>query len=60
MSNTLKLSTVEHKALIQRTNRQSGRAAEARRARLLLLLDAGHTWAAIREKLDCTDSFIDR
>ena len=24
------------------------------------LLDAGHTWAAIRQKLDCTDSFIDR
>ena len=23
-------------------------------------LDAGHTWAAIREQLDCTDSFIDR
>jgi transposase len=25
-----------------------------------LLLDSGHTWAAIRDKLDCTDSFIDR
>jgi transposase len=25
-----------------------------------LLLDGGHTWAAIRDKLDCTDSFIDR
>jgi hypothetical protein len=24
------------------------------------LLDAGHTWAAIRDKLDCTDSIIDR
>jgi putative transposase len=32
----------------------------ARRARLILMLDAGHTWASIREKLDCTDSFIDR
>jgi len=25
-----------------------------------LLLDAGHTWAAIRDKLDCNDAFIDR
>jgi transposase len=33
---------------------------EAWRARLILLLDSGHTWAAIRDKLDCTDSFIDR
>jgi transposase len=51
---------VEHEELTQRTSRQSGRADEARRARLILLLDAGHTWASIREKLDCTDSFIAR
>src|SRR6202035_3509977 len=52
--------TVEHEELTQRTNRRSGRADEARRARLILLLDAGHTWASIREKLDCPGSFIDR
>ena len=46
--------------LTQRATSQSGRADEARRARLILLLDSGHTWAAIRDKLDCTDSFIDR
>jgi hypothetical protein len=39
---------------------KSGRADEARRARLILLLDAGQTWAVIRDKLDCNDSFIDR
>src|SRR5882757_6089997 len=60
MSNTIDLSTVEHEELTQRVNCQSGRADEARRARLILLLDAGHTWASIRDKLDCTDSFIDR
>src|ERR1700732_2486111 len=60
MSNTIVLSKMEPKELPQRTNRRSGRADEARRARLILLLDAGHTWASIREKLDCTDSFIDR
>jgi hypothetical protein len=60
VSNTIKLSIMEHEELTQQANRQSGRADKARRARLILLLDAGHTWASIRAKLDCTDSFIDR
>ena len=60
MSNTIKLSTMEHEELAQRANRQSGRADEARRARLIPPLGAGHTSASIRAKLDCTDSFIDR
>ena len=46
--------------LSQRASSRSGRADDARRARLILLLEAGHTWAAIREKLDCNDAFIDR
>ncbi len=44
----------------QRVNSRSGRADDARRARLILLLESGHTWAQIREKLDCNDAFIDR
>src|ERR1700722_3980636 len=60
MSNTIKLLPMEREELSQRTSRQCGGADEARRARLILLLDAGHTWAWIREKLDCRDSFIDR
>jgi transposase len=60
MSSRVALSKIEQVELTQRCARQAGRADEARRARLILLLDAGHTWAAIREKLDCTDSFIDR
>lgn len=60
MSSTITLSKAEQVELTQRAGSQSGRADEARRARLILLLDAGHTWAVIREKLDCTDSFIDR
>ena len=60
VSNTIRLNTVEHEELTQRVNRQSGRADEARRARLILLLDGGHSWASIRAKLDCTDSFIAR
>jgi transposase len=60
MSNTIVLSKVETAELTERSTSQSGRADEARRARLILLLDSGHTWAMIREKLDCPDSFIDR
>ena len=60
MSSTITLSKMEHAELSQRATSQARRADEARRARLILLLDAGHTWAAIRAKLDCTDSFIDR
>ena len=39
---------------------RTGRADAARRARRLLLLADGHTWAEIRGKLDCHDSFIAR
>lgn len=60
MGSTITLSKMEQVELTQRAGSQSGRADEARRARLILLLDAGHTWAVIREKLDCTDSFIAR
>ena len=60
MSSTIPLSKMEHAELSQRATSQARRADEARRARLILLLDAGHTRAAIRAKLDCTDSFIDR
>ncbi len=60
MGSTITLSKVEQVALSKRAGSQSGRADEARRARLILLLDAGHTWAVIRQKLDCTDSFINR
>jgi transposase len=57
---TIILSEMEKSQLTQRASSQAGRADDARRARLILLLDGGHTWAAIRDKLDCTDSFIDR
>jgi len=57
---TITLSKAEMAELNQRASSQAGRADEARRARLILLLSAGATWALIRDKLDCTDSFIDR
>src|SRR5271157_1547114 len=60
MENPIVLTDAERMELNQRAASRSGRADDARRARLLLLLDAGHTWAAICDKLDCNDAFIDR
>jgi transposase len=57
---TIILSNPERTELSRRAASRAVRAGEARRARLILLLDAGKTWAAIREKLACNDAFIDR
>ena len=48
------LTEAERMELSQRAASRSGRADDGRRARLVLLLEAGHTWAQIRGKLDCT------
>jgi hypothetical protein len=47
-------------ALSQRAASRSGRAEDGRRARLILLLEAGHSQAQVRDKLDCNDAFISR
>jgi transposase len=60
MKNTISLSMVERAELSQRATSQAGRADDARRARLILMLEAGETWAQVREKLSCNDAFIDR
>jgi transposase len=57
---TIDLSTSERVELSQRATSQAGRADDARRARLILLLEARQTWAQIRAKLSCNDAFIDR
>ena len=57
---TIALSDAERVELSRRAMSRAGRADDARRARLILLLDAGETWAGIREKLDCNDAYIDR
>jgi hypothetical protein len=43
---------------VQRSISHAGRADDAHRARLILLLEARHTWAQIRSKFSCNDSFI--
>lgn len=57
---TIILSDPERMELSRRASSRAGRADDARRARLILLLESGATWATIREKLDCNDAFIDR
>src|SRR5579864_3288953 len=60
MATTIVLRDAERMELNQRAASRSGRADDARRARLILLLDDGCTWKAIRDKLDCNNTFIDR
>ena len=60
LMSTITLLDVERVELNRRASSRAGRADDARRARLILLLDSGDTWAKIREKLDCNDAFIDR
>jgi transposase len=57
---TITLNDAERMELRRRASSRAGRADDARRARLILLLADGHTWAAIRDKLDCNDAFVDR
>src|SRR6266446_5454045 len=56
----MNLTESEVMELQQRANARTGRADSARHARLILLLAEGLTWAEIRAKLDCSDSYVDR
>jgi transposase len=56
----MKLTESESTELQRRVNARTERAESARHARLILLLADGRTWAEIRAKLDCSDSYIDR
>src|SRR5437667_1184103 len=59
MPNTLTLTTSERMELTKQATRRSGRAEDARRARLVLLLAEGHTWDHICGRLPCSRGFID-
>ena len=56
----MELSETELMELQRQAGARNGRADAARHARLILLLSEGRTWAEIRAKLDCSDSYIDR
>lgn len=56
----MKLTRNERMELLKQAGARNGRADSARHARLILLLAEGLTWAEIRGKLDCSDSYINR
>lgn len=56
----MELTENERMELQRQASARNGRADSARRARLMLLLNEGSTWAEIRAKLDCNDTFISR
>lgn len=56
----MKLTKSERMELQRQASARNGRADAARRARLVLLLADGCSWAEIRAKLDCGDSYINR
>jgi transposase len=59
MPNTITLTKLERMALTKQATSRSGRAEDARRARLVLLLAEGHTWDDICDRLPCSRGFID-
>jgi transposase len=56
----MRLTKNERMELQRQAGARNGRADSARHARLILSLADGLTWAEIRAKLDCSDSYIDR
>lgn len=56
----MKLTRSERMELTKQATRRTVRAEDARRARCVLLLADGQTWAEVRSKLACNDEFIAR
>ena len=56
----MKLTKSERMELQRQAGTRTARADVARHARLILLLADGLTWAEVRAKLDCSDSYISR
>jgi transposase len=60
MENTITLTNTEFDFLTQTARSRTGRAEDARRARLILLLAEGDSWDEVCDKLDCARGFIAR
>lgn len=56
--NAITLTKAERMELTQRAKSRTGRAEDARRARVILLLEEGHTWDEICKRVDCSRGFI--
>lgn len=60
MENTITLTETEYLVLKQRAQSRTGRAEDARRARVVVLLAQGHSWDEVCERLDCSRGFVAR
>jgi transposase len=58
MADAIKLTSSERIELTRRANSRSDRAEDARRARLILLLEQGHTWDEVSERIECSRGFV--
>jgi len=58
MADTIELTKAERMELERRAASRTGRAEDARRARLILLLAEGHTWDDTCERVPCSRGFI--
>jgi transposase len=58
MSDAIRLTNVERTELERRAASRTGRAEDARRARLILLLAEGHTWDEACERVPCSRGFV--
>jgi transposase len=58
MPDAISLTSSERMELTRRANSRTDRAEDARRARLILLLDEGHTWDEVSERIDCSRGFV--
>src|SRR5215510_15985440 len=54
------LTEAERRELDRRVASRRGRADDARRARCILLVAEGMSWAEVRARLHCNDSYIAR
>jgi len=58
MRNTITLTKRERMELMRRVNSRTGRAEDARRARVILLLAEGRTWDVVCEHMACSRGFV--
>src|SRR5258705_2596623 len=58
MTDAIGLTRAERAELERRAGSRTGRAEDARRARLILLLDEGHTWDEVCEHMGCSRGFV--
>ena len=54
----MNLTKAERVELVRRTKSRTGRAEDARRAQVVLLLAEGFTWDEVCDRLDCSRGFV--